>query len=141
MFVLSVGNSLPSRSLKETSSIPVSSLKRVQNRLYDSTDDYSGTSQYTSGTTSTRDGITDGEEPSLQAKLKKSFNLGEKLLRRGDNLLKSLKKVKKVRLDYELRGSSSQSLSQLLQRQSICSIVTLSSAPSPFSGHNPMTLS
>ena len=119
----------------------MSSLKRVQNRLYDSTDDYSGTSQYTSGTTSTRDGITDGEEPSLQAKLKKSFNLGEKLLRRGDNLLKSLKKVKKVRLDYELRGSSSQSLSQLLQRQSICSIVTLSSAPSPFSGHNPMTLS
>ena len=114
MFVLFVGNSLPSRSLKETSSIPVSSLNRVQNRLYDSTDDYFGTSQYTSGTTSTRDGITDGEEPSLQAKLKKSFNIGKKLLRIGDNLLKSLKKVKKVRSDYELRGLSSQSLSQLL---------------------------
>ena len=113
MFVLFVGNSLPSRSLKETSSIPVSSLKRVQNRLYDSTDDYFGTSQYTR-TTSTRDGITDGEEPSLQAKLKKSFNIGKKLLRIGDNLLKSLKKVKKVRSDYELRGLSSQSLSQLL---------------------------
>ena len=114
MFVLFVGNSLPSISLKETSSIPVSPLKRVQNRLYDSTDDYFGTSQYTSGTTSTRDGITDGEEPSLQAKLKKSFNIGKKLLRRGDNLLKLLKKIKKVRSDYELRGLSSQSLLQLL---------------------------
>ena len=114
MFVLFVGNSLPSISLKETSSIPVSPLKRVQNRLYDSADDYFGTSQYTSGTTSTRDGITDSQEPSLQAKLKKSFNIGKKLLRRGDNLLKLLKKVKKVRSDYELRGLSSQSLSQLL---------------------------
>ena len=89
----------------------MSSLKRVQNRLYDNTDDYSGTGQYTGGTTSTRNEITDSEEPSLQAKLKKSFNLGKKLSRRGDNLLKSFKKVKMVRSDYELRGSSSQSLS------------------------------
>ena len=101
MFVLFVGNSLPSRSLKETSSIPVSSLKRVQNRLQDSTDDYSGTGQYTSGTTSTRNEITDSEEPSLQAKLKKSFNIGKNLMRGGDNLPKKLKSTKKVRLDYQ----------------------------------------
>ena len=113
-FVLSAENSLTSRSLKETSSIPESSLKRVQNRLYESTDDYSGTGPYTSGTAFTHDEITDSEEPSLQARLKKSFNIGKDRLRRGDNLPKSLKKIKKVRSDYELRGSSSHSLSQLL---------------------------
>ena len=85
-FVLSVGSSLPSGRLRETSS----------------------------GPTPARDGITDSEEPSLQAELKKSFNIGKNNLRRGDNLPKSLKKIKKVRSDYELRGSSSQSLSQLL---------------------------
>ena len=114
MLVLSAGNSPPSRSLKETSSIPVSSLKRDQNRLQDSTDDYSGTGQYTSGTTFTRDGITDSRGPSLQAKLKKPLNIGKNLVERGDNLLKSFKKIKKVRSDYELRSSSFHSLSQLL---------------------------
>ena len=112
--VLSAGNSPPSRSLKETSSIPVSSLKRVQNRLQDSTDDYSGTGQYTSGTTFTRDGITDSRGPSLQAKLKKPLNIRKNLVERGDNLLKSFKKIKKVRSDYGLRRSSSHSLSHLL---------------------------
>ena len=110
-FVLSVGYSLPSRSPKETSGIPVFSLKRVQNRLHDSTDDYSGTG---SGTTSAHDGITDGEETFLQTKGKKSFNSGKNRLRRGDNLQKSSKKVKKVRSDYELKASSSHSLFQLL---------------------------
>ena len=108
-FVLSVGNSLPSGRLRETSS----------------------------GPTPARDGITDSEEPSLQAELKKSFNIGKNNLRRGDNLPKSLKKIKKVSQITSLEAHPPRAYPSFCS-MNLLGVSPLQTVPRP--GHNPMTL-